>query len=167
MLEAGAAKGWDLRFEVRRSRSGASQDRHEDVVRLDFMAPHRHFLVDVTITSPSTNINVPHIATRLPLPGSLALAAQHGKLDADLPTSASLGTPSVYQSVHEYYPFALEDGGRLAPMAVELVDRMAIFYGISSLPCHGCYGLSLLRSNHYVRMQQLVRRSTCVNWGLS
>jgi hypothetical protein len=41
------------------------------------------------------------------------------KLHANLRTSVALGTPS-FQSVHEYYPFPLEDGERLAPMAVEL-----------------------------------------------
>jgi hypothetical protein len=88
------------------------------------MAPHRH-LVDVTVASARTNTNGPRIGARLPLPGSLALGAQHGKLDADLRPSASLGTPSV-QSIHDYYPFAMEDGGRLARMAAELVDRLAI-----------------------------------------
>jgi hypothetical protein len=51
------------------------------------------------------------------------LGAQHGKLDADLRNSALLGTPSV-QSIHDNDPFAMEDGGRLAPMAAELVDRL-------------------------------------------
>jgi hypothetical protein len=67
------------------------------------------------------------------------LGGEDDKLDADrLRTSALLGTPSVL-SVHDYYPFALEDGGRLAPMAVELVDRLAIlaafrrFLGISAI----------------------------------
>jgi hypothetical protein len=92
------------------------------------MAPHRH-LVDVTVTSARTNTSVPRIGARLPLPGSLALGAQHGKLDAYLRTSALLGTPSV-QSVHDYYPFALEDGGRLAPTTVELVYRVAILVAI-------------------------------------
>jgi hypothetical protein len=63
----------------------------------------------VTVTSARTNTNVPRIDARLPLPGSLALGAQHVKLDADLRTSALLGTLAV-QSVHDYYPFALEDG---------------------------------------------------------
>jgi hypothetical protein len=109
MLEAGATKGRDLRLEDRRIRSGASRDRHGDVVWLDFMAPHRHLLVDVTVTSARTNINVPRIGARLPLHGNLVLGAQHGKLDAHLRTSV--------QSIHDYYPFAMEDGGRLAPMA--------------------------------------------------
>jgi hypothetical protein len=108
MLGAGVTKGWDLRLEVRRIRSGASRYRHGDVVCLDFMAPHHH-LVDVTATSARTNTNVPRIGARLPLPGSLALGAQHGKLDADLRTYALIGTPSV-QSIHYYYPFATEDG---------------------------------------------------------
>jgi hypothetical protein len=71
-------------LEARHIRSGASRDRHGDVVWLDFVAPHRHIVVDVTVTSARTNTNVPHIGARLPLPGSLALGAQHGKLDADM-----------------------------------------------------------------------------------
>jgi hypothetical protein len=98
------------------------------------MAPHHHLVVDVTVTSARTNINVPHIGARRPLPGNLALGGHHCKLDADLRTSALLGTPSV-QSAHDYYPFAMEDGGRLAPMAAELVDRLAILVAIRRL--HG------------------------------
>jgi hypothetical protein len=49
MLEAGATKGRDLRLEVCRLRSGAYRDRHGNVVWLDFMAPHRHLVVDVTL----------------------------------------------------------------------------------------------------------------------
>jgi hypothetical protein len=93
MLEAGATKGREFRLEVRRIRSGASRDRLEDVVWLDFMAPHRHLVVDVTVTIARTNTNVPRIGDRLPLPGSHELGAQHGKLDVDLRTSALLGTP--------------------------------------------------------------------------
>jgi hypothetical protein len=90
------------------------------------MAPHRHLVVDVTVTSARTNTNVPHIGALLSLPGSLALGAEQGKLDADLRTFALLGTPSD-QSVRDYYPLAPEDGGRLAHMAVELVDCVVIF----------------------------------------
>jgi hypothetical protein len=75
MLEAGATKGRELRLEVRRILSGASRDRHGDVVWLDFVAPHRHLFVDVTVTNACTNTNVPRIGARLPLPGSLALGA--------------------------------------------------------------------------------------------
>jgi hypothetical protein len=91
MLEAGTTtKGRDLRLGVRRIRSGASRYRLLDVVWFDFMAPHRHLIVvDATFTSARiTNTNVPCIGARLPLPGSLALGSQHGKLDADLRTSA-------------------------------------------------------------------------------
>jgi hypothetical protein len=84
------------------------------------MAPHRHLVVDMTVISARTNTNVPRIGACLLLPGSLALGAQHGKLDADLRILALLGTP-WFQSIHNYYPFAMEDGGRLAPMAAELV----------------------------------------------
>jgi hypothetical protein len=87
MLEAGATKGRYLRLEVRRIRSGASRDRPAAVVWLDFMVKHRHLVVNVTVRSARTNTNVPRIGGRLPLRGSLALGAQHGKLDADFRTS--------------------------------------------------------------------------------
>jgi hypothetical protein len=151
MLEAGATKGRDLRLEVRWIRSGASPDRHEDVVWLDFMAPHRHLVVDMTDTSARKNTNVPRIGVRLPLPSGLALGAQHCKLDVDIPTSALLGTPSV-QSVHDYSPFALEDGGRLAPMAAELGDRLAILVAVRRFRGMGASCPRSLRSNGYVRM---------------
>jgi hypothetical protein len=93
-------------LEVRRIRSGASRDRHGDVVWLDFMAPHRHLVDDVTVTRARTNTNVPRISARLPLLGSLALGSQH----VNLRTSALFGTLSV-QMIHDYYPFAMEDGG--------------------------------------------------------
>jgi hypothetical protein len=104
-----------LRLEIRRIRWGASRDPLGDVVWLDFKALQHHFSVDVIITSARTKTNVSHIEARRPLPGSLPLGSHHAKLDANLRTSALLGTPSV-QSVHDYYPFAPEDGGLLAPI---------------------------------------------------
>jgi hypothetical protein len=62
-------------LEVRCIRSGASRDRHGDVVWLDFMAPERHLVVNVAVTSIRTNTDVPQIGARPPLPGSLALGA--------------------------------------------------------------------------------------------
>jgi hypothetical protein len=134
------------------------------------MTPHRHLVVDVTVTSARTNTNLPRIGARLPLPDSLALGAQHGNLDADLRTSALLGTPSV-QSINDYYPFAMEDGGRLAPMAAELVDRLAIiFVAVRRFPGMGATDPRSLRSDSYVRMHNFVRRSTYVPfrrfWGM-
>jgi hypothetical protein len=87
--------GFNLRLEVRRIRYGASRDRHGDVVWLYFTAPHSHLYVDVTVTSARTNSNVLAVGAPLPLQRSLAKEAHHSKLDADLRTSASLGTPSV------------------------------------------------------------------------
>jgi hypothetical protein len=57
--------------------------------------PHtyRHFVVDVTVTSARTSTNVTQRGAHLPLPGSLALGALRGKLDADLRTFSLLGTP--------------------------------------------------------------------------
>jgi hypothetical protein len=151
-----------MRFlEVRRIRSGASRDHHGDVVWLDIMAPHRHLVVDVTVTSARTNPNVPRIGTRLTLPSSLALGAQHGKLYADLRTYALLGTPSV-QSVHDYYPFAVEDGGRWAPMAVELVDRIAILVAVRRFLGMGAADSRSLRCDSCARLQHFGRRTTFV-----
>jgi hypothetical protein len=95
-LLRGGTCGW--RSAVR---SGASRD----LVWLDFMASHCYLVVDVKVTSARTNTNVPRIGARLPRLGSLALGAQHDKLDPDRRTSALLGTPSV-QSVHDYYPYS-------------------------------------------------------------
>jgi hypothetical protein len=129
------------------------------------MAPHRHFVVDVTVTSARTNTNVPRIGTRLPLPGCLALGAQHDKLDADLHTYALLGTHS-FQSIHDYYPFAMEDGGRLAKMAVGLVDRLAILVDVRRFHGMGAADSRSSRSDSYVRMQHFVRRYIYVPFGV-
>jgi hypothetical protein len=54
------------------------------------------------------------------------MGAQQAKLDAHLRTLSSLGSPSIHY-VLVYYPFAPEDGGRSAPMALlDLDDRLAI-----------------------------------------
>jgi hypothetical protein len=56
--------------------------------------------------------------------------------DVDLRSSSFLGMPSI-QPVHDYYPFALEDMGRLAPIAVNLVDRLAIMVAVIRFPSGG------------------------------
>jgi hypothetical protein len=85
----------------------------------------------------------------------LALGAQYGKFDGDLRTSALLGTPSV-QYVHDYYPFA----HRLAPMAAELVNRMASLVVARRFLGVGVADSCPLLSGSYFRMQHFVRRST-------
>jgi hypothetical protein len=125
------------------------------------MVPRRHLVVDGSVLSARTNINVPRIGARLPLPGSLALGAEHGKLDADLRTSALLGTPSL-QSVHDYYPFAMKDGGRLTPMAVELVDRMGFLVAVCRFLCMVAADSRSLRYESSVCMQHFVRQTTYV-----
>jgi hypothetical protein len=89
------------------------------------------------------------------------LDAQHDKFDADLRTSALLGMASV-QSIHDYYPFALEDGGRLAPMAVELVDRLAILVAVRRVLC--VLALTSVCNNSFVELLVFllgVFRGTC------
>jgi hypothetical protein len=56
VLETGATHGQDYsRLEVRPIRSGASRYRPWDVVWMDFMAPPRHLVVDVTVPSARMN----------------------------------------------------------------------------------------------------------------
>jgi hypothetical protein len=93
--EVGGSRRRDLRFEVRRIRYGASRDRGGDVVWLDFMAPHRHLVVDVTVSSVRTKSNVHAVGAPLPLPGSLVTGVQYGKVDADIYTLTLLVTPSI------------------------------------------------------------------------
>jgi hypothetical protein len=95
-------------LEARQIRSGASRDRHGNVVWLYFAAPHKHLVVDVTVTSTRTNADVPAEGASLPLPSNMAMRAQQAKMDYGLRTSYSLGTSSI-QSVHDYYPFALKE----------------------------------------------------------
>jgi hypothetical protein len=117
------------------------------------MAPHRHLVVDVTVTSARTNTNVHRIGARLSLPGSLALGAQHGKLEA----WHAFGSKRLRCLD---YPFAFEDGGRSAPMATELVDRMAILVAICRFLDMGAGDSRSLRYDNYVLLQHFVRRTT-------
>jgi hypothetical protein len=90
MFEAGATKGRDLRLEARCIRSGASRNRHGDVVWLDFMAPHRHLVVDLTITSARTNTHVLRMGARLPLTHSRAVLHWELSMANSMRTSALL-----------------------------------------------------------------------------
>jgi hypothetical protein len=87
-------------LEVRRIQCGGfsglgTRDRHGYVVCLDFMAPHRHLVMDVIVTRARTNSRVSAVPP-LPFPSSLMAVAWHAKLFVNLRTSTSLGTPSVY-----------------------------------------------------------------------
>jgi hypothetical protein len=97
MIEAGDTQERDLRVEVRHIGSRASWNQHGNVVWFDFMAPHRHLVVNATVTSARTNSSALAWGTPLTLPASLATGAQHGKLDnVYTRTSAyTLGTPLV------------------------------------------------------------------------
>jgi predicted DNA-binding ribbon-helix-helix protein len=131
-------------------------------VWLDFAAPHEHLIVDVTATIAPTNYIVPAVVGSFPLFGSMAMRAQQAKLETDLRTSSSLGMPFI-KYVHEYYPFPLEDGGRLAPMAVDLVDRLAILVVVRRfISSMGTVDSLSLRYESYARTE-CVRRSTSIS----
>jgi hypothetical protein len=89
------------------------------------------------------------------------MGAHHSKLDADLRTYALLGTPLVH-AVHYYYPFVLEDGGMLAPVACELVDCMAILVAVRRFPDMGDADSRSLRSRRCVPIQHFVHRTTYI-----
>jgi hypothetical protein len=91
----------------------------------------------------------------------LAIRAQQAKLDAGLRISSSLGTPSI-QYVHEYYPFALEVGGRLAPRGVNFVYRLAILADVRRFPSMGAAVSRCVRCESYARMKEFVRQSTYI-----
>jgi hypothetical protein len=56
----------------------------------------------------------------------------------------------------------MEDGGRLAPMAAELVNRLAILGDVRRFHGMGAADSRSLRCDSYVRMQHFIRRSTSV-----
>jgi hypothetical protein len=89
------------------------------------------------------------------------LEAQRGKLDYDLSTSTSLGTPSIL-SFHDCHPFAPEDGDQLATTVAELVDRLAVFVALHRVPGMGATDSRSLRYDSYVSMLHFNRRSTYV-----
>jgi hypothetical protein len=65
--------------------------------------------------------------------------------------------------VHDYYIVALEDAGRLVPMATELVDRIAILVAVCRFfGRYAAYSRSL-RCDMYDRMQHFVRHSAYVS----
>jgi hypothetical protein len=65
-----------------------------------------------------------------------------------------LGTPSL-QSVHDYYPFAKENEGWLAPIAAELIDRMAILVAVRRFPCMCAADSRSLRYDSHARVELL------------
>jgi hypothetical protein len=76
MAEAGAVKGKDLRLEDRPIWSRAPLDHTWDVVWLDFAAPHKHMVVDVSVISARTNSNIMAVGDPLPLHSSLAFGTE-------------------------------------------------------------------------------------------
>jgi hypothetical protein len=112
MLEAGDIKGRDLRLEVRRIRSGASRDRPRDVVWLDFMAPHHHLVIDVTL---QVLAQTPMFLVYMLVSNSLT--ALHWEVNmANLMRTSTLllclARLRFSRSMTTINPFAMEDGGR-------------------------------------------------------
>jgi hypothetical protein len=69
---------------------------------------------------------------------------------AYLRTSSSLGTPPIQYFMIVFYPFALDDGDRLAPIAVDLVDRLAILVVVRRFSRMGAADSRFLRSKVYM-----------------
>jgi hypothetical protein len=81
---------------------------------------------------------------------------------AYLRTASSLGTPSIQYFMTIFYPFALDDGGRLAPLAVDLVDRFAILVVVRRFSRMGAADSASLWSKIHARMKEFVRGSKFV-----
>jgi hypothetical protein len=60
----------------------------------------------------------------------------------------------------------MEDGGRLAAMTSELVDRMAILVAVRRFHGMGDVDSRSLRFDSYVRMHHFARRTTYVPFGV-
>eukprot|EP00873_Tetraselmis_striata_P010599 jgi/Tetstr1/430863/TSEL_002005.t1 len=61
-------------------------------------------------------------------PGIAATEAEHGKLAADRASSAPV------QGVHRYYPFVVEDRGRLGKSALTVVYIFAVLLAVRNFP---------------------------------
>jgi hypothetical protein len=110
------------------------------------------YVIDDTVISSRKSSNALPLGALMTLPGSLATEARQGELNIDLRTSAVLGALSI-RSVHDYYPFAFEDGGQLAPIAVDQVELLAYFLRFY---CMSAAVSRSLRSNSYVRIKEFV-----------
>jgi hypothetical protein len=64
--------------------------------------------------------------------------------------------------VHDYYPFAPDDGRRLDPTAIESVDRLAILVVVLRFPSLGAVGSRCLRSESCTRLKEFVRQSAYI-----
>eukprot|EP00873_Tetraselmis_striata_P010983 jgi/Tetstr1/431247/TSEL_020944.t1 len=78
----------------------------------------------VSSTTPTTWSNDP----RWCIPGIAATEAEHAKLAADRASSAPV------QGVHRYYPFVVEDRGRLGKSALTVVYIFAVLLAVRNFP---------------------------------
>eukprot|EP00873_Tetraselmis_striata_P023446 jgi/Tetstr1/443710/TSEL_031700.t1 len=65
------------------------------------------------------------------IPGIAATEAEHAKLAADRASSAPV------QGVHRYYPFVVEDRGRLGKSALTVVYIFAVLLDVRNFPGDG------------------------------
>jgi hypothetical protein len=94
------------------------------------------------------------------LVGSLSAVARQAKLGVNLRTSSSLGTPTIGRymtTTHSRWRIA---GISRIWQAVKLVDRLTILVVDRWFPGMGAAEYRSLRSAIYVRMKELVHRST-------
>eukprot|EP00873_Tetraselmis_striata_P034740 jgi/Tetstr1/455004/TSEL_041862.t1 len=77
----------------------------------------------VSSTTPTWS-NYPRLYT----PGIAATEAEHGKLASDRASSAPV------QGVHRYYPFVVEDRGRLGKSALTVVYIFAVLLAVRNFP---------------------------------
>eukprot|EP00873_Tetraselmis_striata_P010601 jgi/Tetstr1/430865/TSEL_002007.t1 len=88
--------------------------------------PACDYMIDFACVSSTTSTwsNDPRWCT----PGIAATEAEHGKLAADRASSAPV------QGVHRYYPFVVEDRGRLGKSALTVVYIFAVLLAVRNFP---------------------------------
>ena len=115
-------------MEVRRETPGIvpnSLARPGDIYVPDYDGPGTHLCIDVIVSSPFTDNNLP---PAIVLPGGLTRAAEDQKFDEDQrrrATSAARGRGRGRQPEYTFVPFAVDTGGRLGSQACALLTMWA------------------------------------------
>eukprot|EP00873_Tetraselmis_striata_P018750 jgi/Tetstr1/439014/TSEL_027506.t1 len=130
-IDAGAVLDWDrsgagdLTLETSGLRP-ADRSRPSDLTLAGWGGAACDYMIDFACVSSTTPTwsNDP----RWCIPGIAATEAEHAKLAADRASSAPV------QGVHRYYPFVVEDRGRLGKSALTVVYIFAVLLAVRNFP---------------------------------
>eukprot|EP00873_Tetraselmis_striata_P018637 jgi/Tetstr1/438901/TSEL_027409.t1 len=139
-IDAGAVLDWDrsgagdLTLETSGLRP-ADRSRPSDLTLAGWGGAACDYMIDFACVSSTTPTwsNDP----RRCIPGIAATEAEHAKLAAERASSAPV------QGVHRYYPFVVEDRGRLGKSALTVVYIFAVLLVVRNFPGVQCCGREL------------------------